>query len=120
MSVFDLWMYYVLFWLLPAGVTASIFRLRMMAEHFGVPNDSEIRGTRSVSAGLIERMIIAPLNVGYHLEHHMFPSVPWFNQRKLRQLLLNEADYASKAHMTQSYLGFKNSVLSELTQNGKA
>ena len=91
-----------------------------MAEHFGVPNDSEIRGTRSVSAGLIERMIIAPLNVGYHLEHHMFPSVPWFNQRKLRQLLLNEADYASKAHMTQSYLGFKNSVLSELTQNGKA
>jgi sphingolipid delta-4 desaturase len=31
-------------------------------------------------------MNIPNLNMGYHIEHHDFPSIPWYNLPKLRAM----------------------------------
>jgi fatty acid desaturase len=93
--------------MIPQFIWANVFnRLRAMAEHNGVTDETEIRGTRTVIPTLIDRILIGPLNVSYHLEHHLFPSVPWHNLRRLhRHLMASDPRYARDAHVTQGYWG---------------
>lgn len=92
--------------LIPQFIWANIFnRIRAMAEHVAVPDDREITGTRTVIPTLIDRILIAPFNVSYHLEHHLFPSVPWTNLRRLHDHLMTDPAYATGAHITQGYRG---------------
>jgi len=44
-------------------------------------------------------------NRNYHLEHHLFPGVPWYNLPSLHALLADEYRRAG-AHVHRSYLGF--------------
>ncbi|PHP20004.1 fatty acid desaturase [Sphingobium sp. IP1] len=91
--------------LVPQFLWMNVFnRIRAMAEHNGVTDESEIRGTRTVIPTLIDRILIGPLNVSYHLEHHLFPSVPWHNLRRLhRHLMASDPLYARDAHVTRGY-----------------
>ncbi|MBB3981923.1 fatty acid desaturase [Sphingobium fontiphilum] len=90
----------------PQFIWANVFnRLRAMAEHAGVADAVELNGTRTVIPTLLDRILIGPLNVSYHLEHHLFPSVPWHNLRRLHDHLMSDPDYATQAHVTRSYWG---------------
>ena len=91
--------------LIPQFLWMNVYnRIRAMAEHNGVTDESEIRGTRTVIPTLIDRILIGPLNVSYHLEHHLFPSVPWHNLRRLhRHLMASDPRYAQDAHVTRGY-----------------
>lgn len=92
--------------MVPQFIWANVFnRLRAMAEHAGVADEVELNGTRTVLPTLIDRILIGPLNVSYHLEHHLFPSVPWHNLRRLHDHLMTDADYAAQAHVTRGYWG---------------
>ncbi|GFZ96048.1 MULTISPECIES: fatty acid desaturase family protein [Sphingobium] len=92
--------------LIPQFIWANVFnRIRAMAEHNGVSDESELKGTRTVIPTLLDRFLIAPFNVSYHLEHHLFPSVPWPNLRRLHAHLMTDPVYAAEAHVTQSYWG---------------
>ena len=67
-----------------------VIRLRQIAEHAAVPDlyDPDPRlNTRTVSAPLWQRFLIAPSFVNYHLEHHLMPGVPCYNLPALRTLL---------------------------------
>lgn len=98
--------------LIPQFLWANLFnRIRAMAEHNGVSDESELQGTRTVIPSRLDRLLIAPLNVSYHLEHHLFPSVPWTNLARLHAHLMRDPDYASRAHVTRGYRG----VIRELT-----
>ncbi len=90
-------------------------RIRAMAEHNGVADERELNGTRTVIPTLLDRFLIAPLNVSYHLEHHLFPSVPWHNLRRLHAHLMTDPVYAADAHITQGYWG----VIRELMPTAK-
>jgi fatty acid desaturase len=92
--------------LIPQFLWANVFnRLRAMAEHHGVPDERELNGTRTVIPTRLDRFLIGPLNVSYHLEHHLFPSVPWHNLRRLHLHLMTDPDYAAQAHVTRGYWG---------------
>lgn len=92
--------------LIPQFIWANVFnRIRAMAEHVGVPDERELNGTRTVIPNMVDRFFIGPLNVGYHLEHHLFPSVPWHNLRRLHRHLMADPDYAAHAHITYGYRG---------------
>ena len=63
-------------------------RIRSIAEHAVVPDPSDPIGqTRTVRAGWIERLFIAPNGVQYHLEHHLLMTVPHYNLPRFHEML---------------------------------
>ncbi|MFW2387363.1 MAG: fatty acid desaturase family protein [Polyangiales bacterium] len=57
-----------------------VARIRSIAEHAVVPDPTDPIGqTRTVLAGWLERLFIAPNGVQYHLEHHLLMTVPHYN-----------------------------------------
>ncbi|MCA9174358.1 MAG: fatty acid desaturase family protein [Planctomycetales bacterium] len=89
-----------------------INRIRATAEHVGTEQTHELNATRTVLPTLFERMTIAPLNVSYHLEHHLFPSVPAYQLPKLHAHLMEDQEFREHAHLTHSYIGFFREVMS--------
>ena len=107
---------YLLLWILPSLTFLNIFfKFRSFAEHKAVVNENELNNTRTVTSNWLESFWLAPCNVGYHLEHHLFPSVPFYNLPKLHRLLMEDPLFQKQAHLSNSYLGLSNGVLGELT-----
>ena len=111
------WLYFLVFWFVPYLSTFFMFQyIRSVAEHFGeLAYDHLLTSTRSVKTNLLEEFFIAPHNVGYHLEHHLYPGVPFYNLPKLHKVLMEDAGYNEKAHVTQGYL---TGLLNELGRPG--
>jgi fatty acid desaturase len=65
-----------------------VARIRSIAEHAVVPDPTDPIGqTRTVRAGWLERLLIAPNRVQYHLEHHLLMTVPHYNLPKFHEML---------------------------------
>ena len=65
-----------------------VARIRSIAEHAVVPDPTDPMGqTRTVTAGWIERLLIAPNGVQYHLEHHLLMTVPHYNLPKFHAMM---------------------------------
>jgi fatty acid desaturase len=65
-----------------------VARIRSIAEHAVVPDPSDPIGqTRTVRAGWLERLFIAPNWVQYHLEHHLLMTVPHYNLPQFHRML---------------------------------
>ncbi|MEO1262346.1 MAG: fatty acid desaturase family protein [Bacteroidota bacterium] len=110
------WKYFLMFWIVPWLSTFFMFQyIRSVSEHFGnLTYDNLLTSTRTVKTNFIERFIIAPHHVGYHLEHHLYPGVPFYNLPKLHDLLMERADYQEKAHIT---IGYMTGLFDELCKN---
>jgi fatty acid desaturase len=96
---------FALYWVIPLFTwLVMIMRVRSIAEHSAIENrDALYAQTRSTGAGLVEQIFLAPKNVNYHLEHHFFPSVPFYRLPKLHALLLTKPGFSEGAHQTGSY-----------------
>lgn len=73
-----------------------VARIRHVAEHGNVPAlyETDPRGnTRTTRANWLERVILCPNNVNYHIEHHLLPSVPLWQLGRLHQLLVARGFY---------------------------
>jgi len=65
-----------------------VARIRSIAEHAVVPDPTDPMGqTRTVRAGWLERLFIAPNGVQYHLEHHLLMTVPHYNLPRFHEML---------------------------------
>ena len=95
----------VLYWLVPFFTwLVLIMRIRSIAEHFAIEDrPGAYAQTRSTYAGLFARLFIAPKNVNYHIEHHFFPSVPFYRLPELHSLLMSNPEFAQQAHITPGY-----------------
>ncbi len=104
-TYFGVWTEYLLYWVVPYFSAFFMFQyIRSVAEHFGeLAYENDLNSTRTVKPSLLERFFIAPHHVGYHLEHHLYPGVPYYNLPKLHELLMENADYKSTAHITETY-----------------
>jgi len=78
LSAAGYWWLYPVMWLLPLATWYQLVsRIRNIAEHAVVPdNDDPLRNTRTTRANMLERLLLAPYWVNYHLEHHLFMFVP--------------------------------------------
>ena len=109
------WLSFLILWMLPQITFLNIFvRLRSVAEHLVLENEDELSLSRHVDGTLLERLTISPLNINYHIAHHMFASVPLYNLPKLHKTLLKNEIYRSKAKIMPNYLSLKEGVLSEI------
>lgn len=106
LTVFSMWSNFLLFWIVPYFSTFLMFQyIRSVSEHFGdLAYDHLLSSSRTVKTNALERFFIAPHNVGYHIEHHLFPGVPFHNLPALHQLLAETDTYQKHAHVTKGYL----------------
>jgi len=87
------WQYYLLLYALPIlTLYPAIIRLRSMVEHSFEPgyrpeSPEQCFVIRSTQANVFERFVIAPLNGEYHLEHHLLPTVPYYNLPVARSMI---------------------------------
>lgn len=109
----------VLYWIVPFFTwLVLIMRIRSIAEHFAITSGTgAYHQTRTTYAGLLVRLFIAPKNVNYHIEHHFFPSVPFFRLPQLHAALMANEEFARSAHITRSYAKM---LLECLTQTGSS
>ena len=100
------WAYFAFYWVIPYLTTFFMFQyIRSVAEHFGeLDYDHPLTSTRTVRTNCLERFFLSPHNVGYHLEHHLYPGVPFYHLPKLHRLLMEETEYREMAHITRGYL----------------
>lgn len=103
---------YILFFILPLMWVAVFSRyVRLLAEHFGIPTGEKkaIRGseTRTVLVPWVIRAVFWPHNLNYHIEHHWYPSVPFYNLPALHKVLMQSP--AARPHMHITY-GVKNLI----------
>lgn len=79
-----------LWWIARIFIFPAVMRLRHIGEH-GVAIDrldAEPRNnTHTTHANWLERLLVAPNYVNYHLEHHLFAAVPPYNLPRLHRLL---------------------------------
>jgi len=93
---------YLVLWVLPlVTVVQAILRLRAIAEH-GATTDfsSPLTAARTNLGPAWLRWLIFPHNVNYHVEHHLYASVPQYNLPRLhaemkRQGILEGAEVIS-------------------------
>ncbi len=105
-TVLHLWTAFLLFWLVPAFTWfLMVLRIRSIAEHYSLERDHPYTQSRTTYPSVFERLFVASKNVGYHLEHHLYPSVPFYNLPKLHAHLMRAEGYRGKAHVTRTYLG---------------
>ena len=68
--------WFFVLWLLPIFTVLPLLNYwRTICEHSAV---STPEPTRTVVYGMFSKWFLAPYNVNYHLEHHLFPKKPWY------------------------------------------
>lgn len=82
-----------------------VMRIRAIAEH-SMPTrvDSPFGNTRTTIASWWERLLIAPIRVNYHLEHHLLMTVPHYNLPKMHRML-REKGLLEDANICHGYAG---------------
>ncbi|MGA9521472.1 MAG: fatty acid desaturase family protein [Myxococcaceae bacterium] len=108
-----------LYWLLPYFLwTAGANVLRTFAEHYDVDLEhastpERVYAARVIRPSWLARLFIAPNNVGYHLDHHLYPSVPFYRLPELHALLLEHAGYRER---TRDFTGYPDVISDHLSR----
>lgn len=104
LTLFHGWKPYLLFWIVPTFTYLPfVLRLRRIAEHYGVEREHPYNLSRTTFPNLLERFLLAPHQIWVHIEHHLYPSVPFYHLPKLHRELLKLPQYQAKAHITHGY-----------------
>lgn len=101
LSYLGYWYFYPLLWLLPLATAYQVItRIRNMAEHGCMPDDSDIfRNARTVHATWLMRAFLAPYMVNFHVEHHLMIFVPSYNLPKMHKMLMERGYGEQMEHM---------------------
>lgn len=105
------WLY--LMWI-TAFMTSHMLvtRIRQIGEHAAVPDLFSLDprdNTRTVYANPLERLLIAPHGVNYHLEHHLMASVPIYRLKPMHKMLLKKG-YYQDTHFPSGYINMLKEV----------
>ena len=89
-------------WLYPVLVLSLLNSMRFIAEHYGAPwNEGQMAGTRTVTSNPVHSFFWN--NINWHIGHHVYPTVPWYNLQKLHKVLEPQI-IASGAPVDKSYV----------------
>lgn len=104
------WYFYLVFWFLPI-ITLTVFfdKVRIFCEHSPFQNEGRDSTAvlRTFRSSLLERFFLAPFDMNYHVEHHLYPGVPHQNLRKIHDaLLLTKSNKKLSTYVAGSYIKF--------------
>ena len=84
--VFSFWPALLAFWIIPRFIAEPSLRLVRMAEHTGMEEGANwLTNTRTTLSNPVVRFLY--WQMPYHAEHHMAPSVPFYNLEALHHAL---------------------------------
>ena len=102
-----------LYWYVPFFFTLFLIRyIAEITEHASLGCENEFASSRN-NLGWFNEWIIQPCGSGYHMLHHIFPKIPWYNLPKAHRLLLKDKTYAEGNHY-DSFFFSKNSTIASL------
>jgi len=104
LTVFGAWYAFLLYWIVPYCTWhIAIQYARIICEHSAVESEEEEYGiTRTTIPTLLESIFVLPCNVGYHIEHHWYPSVPFYRLPDLHQQLMSREGFLKHAVIRRS------------------
>jgi len=109
------WVETLLLWYLPLlTMTQALIRFNAYAEHGGCTHESQLESARTTTSNALGRFVFAPCGINYHLEHHLYPSIPGYRLRALHERLMKDECYARKAHVTDGYIIGRSNFVSEV------
>jgi fatty acid desaturase len=78
-------------WLIPLYVFSLLNSVRFIAEHYETPwDEGQLLGTRTILSNPVNSFFWN--NINYHIGHHVYPGVPWYNLQKLHAAMLPEIE----------------------------
>ncbi|WP_241199407.1 fatty acid desaturase family protein [Burkholderia multivorans] len=90
----------------------AITTFREMTDHYGLEPGSIFGFTREIPDHGPLSTLLHPHHNGYHLTHHLFPTVPYHQLPDLHKYLLELDEFADRAKVCTTYLvGSRSSVL---------
>ncbi|MFZ4712947.1 MAG: fatty acid desaturase [Bacteriovoracaceae bacterium] len=105
-------------WFVPlVTTTITLIKLHAHGEHFFPESDNEFERTYTHDFNIVTQFFIYPLNSDLHLEHHLYPTVPWYNLKKLQNRLMKDPEYkvgADKVTVDGYFFGTKT-IFKDLT-----
>ncbi|REE18588.1 fatty acid desaturase [Paraburkholderia sp. BL23I1N1] len=96
----------------------AITTFRELCDHFGLARGGIFSYTRDVSSRSVMRWIIHPHNNGYHLMHHLMPSIPYHRLPRAQRRLLALPAFASEARVCHAYFRGPEAVVREWEVQG--
>jgi fatty acid desaturase len=91
---FHVFTLFLAYWLVPLFTCLIAFnKLRVLSEHPPVERATAYDVIMNYRLHWFEKFLIAPMNCYYHIEHHSYPSVPFFNLPRLHRVLKQNATY---------------------------
>ncbi len=90
-------------WIFPALFARQLTNVRTLAEHVLTGHGDRFTATRTVISNRFVSFFMCNLN--YHLVHHLYPAVPWYNLPALHRLLTEELRQAG-AQVYPTYTAF--------------
>jgi fatty acid desaturase len=98
------WLQFLLCWIVPyMTIYQALNRLRLSTEHFLGEEENTPFRTRTVNLNYFEGILLSPHNLGYHTEHHLYPSVPFYRLPALHRVLMDAPEYRDNALVSSSY-----------------
>ena len=120
MAVAGVWWAYPLLWILPLVTWFMVVtRVRNIAEHAVVSDNMDpLRNTRTTLANRVERLLLAPYFVNYHLEHHLFFYVPAYNLPQIHRWLM-AGPHRDRMEMAPGYWAVLSKAVSRPVEEDK-
>jgi fatty acid desaturase len=92
----------------------TMVNIRGMSQHTLLEHEADlIRGTRTILTVPLVRFFMC--NENYHLEHHLYPAVPWYHLPRLHQELKSDL-LQQGAPYIPSYFSFVQDFVSASLQ----
>jgi fatty acid desaturase len=97
---------FLVVWVLArADVYHPISAFRELADHYGLDPAHWLGYSRNIEGSRWLAVLLHPHQDGYHLVHHVFPTIPSFRARDVHRLLLQLPEYAQQHHCDGYFRG---------------
>ena len=97
---------YLMWWAAEIFIYPAVVRLRQIGEHGTAKDRTSLDArlnTGTTIAPLWQTILVAPNDVNFHLEHHIFASVPPYNLKRLHTLLSKRGYYDEHECISYGY-----------------
>jgi fatty acid desaturase len=105
---------YVIVWIFPMfTIFTTLLMWHGLGEHIREKESELHENTFSHHFNFLTTLILYPINSSYHLEHHLYPQLPWHSMKKFRAWAEGREEYKKLADqlVVENYFQGEKSVL---------